>query len=168
MFRPAAYPPDRDNLPREGRRQTSLPAAPEAASGGAPEPRPPSGGVAPGVESRPMDGTVILVTRRGLGRTRPEDEPFGVEMLDKFFHTLEKLPEKPTAILFYTEGVRCVVEDSPLVLGLKLLEGMGVRLVSCQTCLKYYGLDGKVAAGGTGGMDEIVRLMGEARKVITV
>ena len=80
----------------------------------------------------------------------------------------EKLPEKPKAILFYTEGVRCVVEDSPLVLTLKLREGMGVRLVSCRTCLEHYGLTGRVAAGDTGGMDEIVRLMDEARKVVTV
>jgi len=115
-----------------------------------------------------MNGTVILVTKRSLGRTRPEDEPFGVEMLDKFFHSLEKLPEKPTAILFYTEGVRCVIEDSPFILTLRLLEGMGVRLVSCRTCIQYYGFEGKVAAGGTDGMDEIVRLMGEAQKVITV
>jgi len=115
-----------------------------------------------------MNGTVILVTHTGLGRTLPEDRPFGLEMLDKFFHTLEKLEEKPKAILFYTEGVRCVIEDSPLVLTLKLLEGMGVRLVSCRTCLEYYGLGGRVAAGGTGGMDEIVRLMDEAEKVVTV
>lgn len=115
-----------------------------------------------------MQDTVILVTRPGLGTTRPEDQGFGVEMLEKFFHTLEKKTEKPRAICFYTEGVRCVVADSPLVLSLKLLEGMGVRLISCLTCLQRYGLEDRVAVGGTGGMDEIVGLLGGAGKVVTV
>jgi hypothetical protein len=113
-----------------------------------------------------MNGTVIIVTRMGLGTTKPEDADFGVEMLDKFFHTLEKQPEKPGAICFYTEGVRCVAEGSPLVLGLKLLEGMGVRLVSCRTCVQRFGVE--VAAGGTGGMDEIVEILGRAHKVVTI
>jgi hypothetical protein len=115
-----------------------------------------------------MDDTVILVMRGGLGTTLPEDEGFGVEMLDKFFHTLEKVPQKPKAICFYTEGVRCVTEGSPFVMGLKLLEGMGVRLVACLTCLKYYGLEERLAVGGTGGMDQIVGLLAEAGKVVTV
>jgi len=115
-----------------------------------------------------MDGTVILVTRPGLGTTSPGDEQFGSEMLDKFFHTLEKQEPKPKAVCFYTEGVRCVAEGSPLLMGLRLLEGMGVRLVSCLTCLRHYGLEDKLAAGGTGGMDEIVALLASARKVVTV
>ena len=57
-----------------------------------------------------MDDTVILVTRGGLGTTRPEDEGFGVEMLEKLFHTLEKVSRKPKAICFYTEGVRCITD----------------------------------------------------------
>lgn len=115
-----------------------------------------------------MDDTVILVTRMGLGTTRPEDEPFGVEMLDKLFHTIEKQENMPRAICFYTEGVRCVAEGSPLLMGLKLLHGMGVRLVSCGTCLANYGLTDRVAVGEVGGMDAIVGLLEGAGKVITV
>ncbi|MHC4550261.1 MAG: hypothetical protein ACYTEZ_15935 [Planctomycetota bacterium] len=113
-----------------------------------------------------MKDTVILVTRMGLGTT--EDAAFGVEMLDKLFHTLEKQEAKPRAICFYTEGVRCVAEGSPLVMGLALLEGMGVMLVSCLTCLERFGLADEVAVGSTGGMDVIVGLLGEAGKVVTV
>ena len=51
-----------------------------------------------------MKKTVIVVTSQGLGTTRSEDAAFGTEMLDKFFHTLETLPEKPEAICFYTRG----------------------------------------------------------------
>lgn len=111
---------------------------------------------------------MILVTKPYLGTVMPEDAGFGAEMLDKFFHTLERNPQKPSAIAFYTEGVRCAVEGSPFVLGLKLLESLGVRIVLCKTCLQRYGLEEKVAVGRIGGMPEIVHLMSDAQKVITI
>lgn len=33
--------------------------------------------------------TVILVRQAGLGQTPPEDKQFGLEMFDRFLHTLE-------------------------------------------------------------------------------
>ncbi len=115
-----------------------------------------------------MKDTVILVTRNGLGSTRPADEDFGLLMLEKLFHTLEKEPEKPRAICFYTEGVRAVCQGSPHVLGLQLLQGMGVRILSCQTCLMRYGLMDQVAVGEIGGLTDVVRALDAAQKVITV
>ena len=115
-----------------------------------------------------MQDTVILVPRPGLGHTPPEHEDFGRRMLDKFFHTVEKQDRLPSSICFYPEGVRCVTEGSAVLLGLQLLAGMGVRIVSCGSCLEEFGLRGRVAVGEVGGMDEIVKLLGEAGKVITV
>lgn len=115
-----------------------------------------------------MRDTVILVTKPGLGTTGGTDTDFGTEMLDKFFHTLERTPERPTAICFYTEGVKAVAHGSPFELGLKLLAGLGVRLIVCESCLKYYGLEQELAVGEISGMPEIVRQMSEAAKVITV
>ena len=64
--------------------------------------------------------------------------------------------------------MKLVAEGSPLVLSLKLLEKLGIRLVACQTCLGYYGLEDKVVVGQVGGIKEIARLMAEAEKVIAV
>lgn len=114
------------------------------------------------------NNTVILVTKQGLGTTAPGDEAFGSEMLGKFFHTLESQAEKPRAICFLTEGVKAVCHDSPHLLDLQLLEGLGVHLAVCQTCLNYYGIAEKLAVGKTGGMAEIVQLMAQAQEVITV
>ncbi|NLX97674.1 MAG: hypothetical protein GXY83_16015 [Rhodopirellula sp.] len=115
-----------------------------------------------------MNNTMILVTKSGLGTVSPDDTAFGVDMLDKFFHTLERLPEKPAVICFYTEGVKCVAEGSPFVLGLKLLESLGSQVVSCLTCLNYYGIEDQLAVGQARGMPDILRLMTEANKVITI
>ena len=115
-----------------------------------------------------MQDTVILVTRPGLGSTGPADAEFGAEMLDKFFHTLERQPQKPKAICFYTEGVKAVVQGSPFEVGLRLLAGLGVRLLVCGSCVQHYGLEEKLAVGEVGGIPDIVKLMSEASKVITV
>jgi intracellular sulfur oxidation DsrE/DsrF family protein len=115
-----------------------------------------------------MQDTVILITKPTLGTTSPADAEFGTEMLDKFLHTLEKKGNRPKAICFYTEGVKAVSKGSPLEVGLRLLAGLGVQMIVCESCVKKYGLEGNLAVGEVGGMLEIVRVMSEAAKVITV
>jgi len=111
---------------------------------------------------------VVLVKQEGLGQTAASDRQFGIDMLDRFFHTLEGLPIKPQAICFYTEGVKAVCAGSTLVPGLQLLAGMGVRLVVCKSCLEYFGLIEQVAVGEVGGMNDIAKLLLEADHVVTV
>jgi hypothetical protein len=115
-----------------------------------------------------MQDTVILITKTGLGTTSAGDEAFGLDMLDLFCHTLEKLADKPTAICFYTEGVKLLAPDSPLSLTLKLLERQGIRLLACQTCLDYFQLGGDFCAGRASTMVEIVNVLSGAAKVITI
>jgi intracellular sulfur oxidation DsrE/DsrF family protein len=113
-------------------------------------------------------GTVVLVTRNGLGTVVGADEAFGVLMFDKFVHALETETEPPSAVCFYTEGVRLLCQGSPALLGLQLLEGKGVRLIACQSCLERYGLREKLAVGEVGDMKQIVGLLLSASKVLTV
>jgi len=115
-----------------------------------------------------LAGTVVLVTRLGFGTTAPGDEGFGVEMLDKFLHTLESRQDRPAAICCYTEGVRAMADDSPVLLSLTMLEASGVEIVACGSCLEYYGLTDRLAVGRLGAMTDIVELMASAPKVITI
>lgn len=115
-----------------------------------------------------MTDTIILITKTELGSTSPEDAAFGRDMLEKFLHSLESLPEKPKVICFYTEGVKLLAKGSPLELGLKLLAADGIRLVACQTCLKHYDLRDPLAVVETAGMDDIAALLTKAGKVITI
>lgn len=111
---------------------------------------------------------VILVRQGGLGQVPAEDKQFGLEMFDRFLHTLEGQPVKPQAICFYTEGVKLVCRGSSALQSLSLLYGMGVRIVTCKTCLDFFKLSDQVAIGEVGGMNDIVKLLLEADKVITV
>ena len=115
-----------------------------------------------------VTNSVVLVTRDGLGSVAPGDEAFGLTMFDKFIHTLESSPEKPRTMCFYTLGVRLLCEGSPALLGLQLLQGLGVRIVACQTCLDHYGLREQLRVGETGGMNEIVAILTAADTVITI
>jgi hypothetical protein len=111
---------------------------------------------------------VVLVRQAGLGEVRPDDLAFGMEMFDLFLHAVESHTAKLHAMCFYTAGVRLVCEGSPVLASLRLLAGMGVRMVVCGTCLGYFGLSDRVAVGEVGGMKDIVGLLMEAGHVITV
>lgn len=113
-----------------------------------------------------MAGTVMSMTKPWLGHVGGDDRSFGEEMLEKFLHVLEGAERKPAAICFYTEGVSLVCEGSPVLMSLRFLHGMGVRIVSCQSCLNRYGLAERVAVGEVGGMDTIVSLLTEAETVV--
>jgi hypothetical protein len=111
---------------------------------------------------------VVLVRQNGLGTVRTEDQDFAAAMFEKFLHTLESQPARPTAICFYTEGVRLACTGSQVLFALKLIQGMGVRLVLCSSCLDRYGLKESVEVGEVRGMNEIVPLLLSADSVITV
>ena len=115
-----------------------------------------------------MSKLVFLVTREGLGQVDPTDRTFGLEMFDRFLHALESQAVKPHAICFYTEGVKLVCNGSPALLGLRILQSQGARLVACRTCLEHFGLSDKVAVGEVGGMNDIVGLLTDADSVVTV
>jgi hypothetical protein len=111
---------------------------------------------------------VILVRQEGLGSVASMDEPFGLEMFDRFIHSLEGQAVKPQALLFYTQGVKLACEGSHAVFGLKMLAGMGIRVLICRTCLEHYGLLEKVAVGEVSNMAEISKFLMAADHVITV
>ncbi len=112
--------------------------------------------------------TAVIVRQEGLGQVGPQDGAFAVEMFDRFLHTLESQPVKPLAICFYTDGVKLTCEGSRAVPGLQLIQGMGVRLLICRTCLEHFGLMDKVAVGTVSTMTEIVKALLDADSVITV
>lgn len=111
------------------------------------------------------ESVVLLITNNGLGHA---EEALRHKMMGIFLRTLAAFPEPPEKILFYTEGVKLVIEGSPVVAELSGLERGGTELIACGTCLDYYGLKDKVVVGRVGGMADIVKAMMEAEKVLTL
>lgn len=109
--------------------------------------------------------TVILVNHDGLGSATA---PLQHQLLKTYLAMLLENGMLPEAICFYTEGVKMVVEGTPVLKELQALEERGVRLIICNTCLNYYDLAGKRAVGIVGGMADIVEAQWRADKVITL
>ncbi len=109
--------------------------------------------------------TVLQVVHDGMGDA---DELLRHKLLRIYLTLLGENKQLPAAICFYTEGVKLVVEGSPFLDLLRQLEARGVHLISCQTCLNYYGIADKVRVGIVGGMHDILELQLRAQKVITI
>ena len=112
-----------------------------------------------------MQNTVILITNNGIGKA---DEKLQQLLAGKYFELLAQNGSLPAAICFYTEGVKLVCEDSPVIAQLRGLESQGVRLIVCSTCLNYFGLTEKLHVGIVGGMGDIIEVQTKAEKVITL
>lgn len=109
--------------------------------------------------------TVLLITAEGMGRAEP---PLRVKLLNTYLTLLDEGNQLPAVICFYTDGVKLVVEGSPVLDRLASLQAKGVRLIVCSTCLSYFGLESKVRVGIVGGMPDIIEAQWRADKVITL
>ncbi len=106
--------------------------------------------------------TTLVLSRAQLG---DGDRALGQKVLGTFLRKAIALTGL-RAILFYNDGVRLVAEDSPVLAELHMLEERGVELVPCGTCLEFHGIQPQVGKVGT--MDQIVREMDRAEKVISL
>lgn len=109
--------------------------------------------------------TVILITRNGMGSGETELQH---DLLAKYLRLLMERGSLPTAMCFYTDGVRLVVEGSPFLERLSQIQDRGVRLIVCSTCLNYYGLLDEVRVGIVGSMADILEAQIQADKVIAL
>jgi intracellular sulfur oxidation DsrE/DsrF family protein len=69
-------------------------------------------------------------------------------------------------IIFINAGVKLAAEGSDLLTVLKELEGLGVEVLSCGTCLDFFKLKEKLAAGKVTNMYDIVSSLVAATNVI--
>lgn len=112
-----------------------------------------------------MKDTIIQITNNGMGKA---DEALQQKLVGKYLELIQLNDTLPNAICFYTDGVKLVVEGSPVLEQLKSLEVKGVRLIVCSTCLEYFNLIDKVQVGIVGGMTDIIEAQAQAEKVITL
>ncbi|MCS6906812.1 MAG: DsrE family protein [Anaerolineales bacterium] len=109
--------------------------------------------------------TVILITRNGMGDADPTLQQ---KLLSTYLNLLDQNNLLPGVICFYTDGVKLVVEGSPVLDVLRSLEKKGVRLITCSTCLDFFQLTDKVQVGIKGGMTDIIEAQRRASKVISI
>ena len=108
-------------------------------------------------------GTVVAV---GSDRMGEGSEELGHILIKSFIFALTQLDDLPDKILFYNGGAKLTVEGSGSLEDLKTLEEQGVEIMTCGTCLDYYGIKDKLAIGGVTNMYSIVETLQSAMSVI--
>ena len=103
----------------------------------------------------------INSAKMGVGH----DELGGV-LIKGFIFALTQMDELPSAILFYNGGATLTTEGSTSLEDLKNLEAQGVEILTCGTCLNYYGLSDKLRVGEVTNMYAIVEKLTGADLVV--
>jgi len=110
--------------------------------------------------------TSIIVNSEFFGDI-PEE--LGPKIMGNFFRKLCLENNKPDKILFYGSGVKLAAKGTSHVLdALEILFREGVDLIVCKTCVEYYDLKDKIHIGRVCSMQEVVTIMMNSDKVITV
>jgi intracellular sulfur oxidation DsrE/DsrF family protein len=87
---------------------------------------------------------VLLIGATGLGRG---DEELGATILGNFLKVLVATPRRPGTIVCWNGAVTLLAADSPVMDLFRQLEGVGIKVIACKTCVEKFGLQGKLEAG---------------------
>ena len=107
--------------------------------------------------------TVIAIASECMGNG---DDQLGATLMKGFIYAVSQQEELPSAMLFYNSGAKLTAEGAVTVEDLKNLEAQGVEILTCGTCLNFYGLTEKLAVGGVTNMYTIVEKLAGAAKII--
>ena len=108
-------------------------------------------------------GMVVVLSANVMGTG---DAKLGTSLMKAFVFALTKQDQLPDTILCYNTGAYLTCEGADTLEDLKLLESEGVTVLTCGTCLDFYGLKEKLAVGGVTNMYDIVERMENAAQII--
>ena len=107
--------------------------------------------------------TVVAIASDHMGHGHEE---LGKILMKSFIFALTQLDDLPQTILFYNGGATLTTEGSQSLEDLKTLEAQGVEILTCGTCLDFYGLKDKLAVGQVSNMYTIVEKLNNADNII--
>ena len=108
-------------------------------------------------------GMLVVLSGNVMGTG---DSKLGTSLMKAFVFALTKQDQLPDTILCYNSGAYLTCEGADTLEDLKLLESEGVTILTCGTCLDFYGLKEKLGVGGVTNMYDIVERMESAAQII--
>lgn len=108
-------------------------------------------------------GLLVVLSANVMGSGDPK---LGTSLMKAFVFALTKQDQLPETILCYNTGAYLTCEGADTLEDLKLLEAEGVTILTCGTCLDFYGLKEKLAVGGVTNMYDIVERMESASAIV--
>ena len=107
--------------------------------------------------------TVVVIASDKMG---DGEEELGKILMKGYIYALTQLETLPKTILFYNKGAYITCEGSASLEDLKSLEAQGVEILTCGTCLNFYGITEKLQVGTVTNMYVIAETMAKADKVV--
>lgn len=107
--------------------------------------------------------TVVVV---GTGTMGNGNEELGKNLLKAFIFAITKQDVLPDTMLFYNGGAYLTCEGSQSLEDLTALAEAGVTILTCGTCLNFYGLTDKLKVGSITNMYDIVETQNKADLII--
>jgi selenium metabolism protein YedF len=106
---------------------------------------------------------VFVIASDTMGRGNDE---LGTLLMKAFIHTVTELETMPDVMIFYNTGVKLAVLGSEVIDDLKMLNNKGVQILVCGTCLNYFNLKDKLAAGIVSNMYDIAGTLSRAGRIV--
>ena len=106
---------------------------------------------------------VVVISSNQMGSGQEE---LGKSLLKGFIYALSQQDTLPSTILFYNSGAYITSEESASIEDLKSLEAQGVEILTCGTCLNFYGLTDKLQVGEVTNMYVIAEKMTQADLIV--
>ena len=119
-------------------------------------------GFSAGTDAEAKKNTVFIDSET-LGRG---DDRLGAILMKAFILTLKELNPLPWRVIFINGGVKLASAGSELLPYLQELENLGVEILSCGTCLDFFGLKESLKAGRVSNMFEIVTSLAASASVL--
>lgn len=130
---------------------------------GAPTPEAPEEETVCLVPASGKRNTLVVVSSAQMGEG---SEELGRALMKSFFYALTQLDELPSTLLFYNGGAAMTCEGSPALEDIKSLEAQGVEVLTCGTCLNFYGLTDQLQVGEVTNMYTIAEKLAGADHII--
>lgn len=108
-------------------------------------------------------GMLVVLSANVMGTG---EEKLGKSLMKAFVFALTKQDILPEIILCYNSGAYLTCEGSDSLEDFKALEAEGVNILTCGTCLDFYGIKDKLAVGTVTNMYDIVEKMEQARTIL--
>ncbi|MEW6448433.1 MAG: sulfurtransferase-like selenium metabolism protein YedF [Bacillota bacterium] len=112
--------------------------------------------VAPLAAACPAAVQTLVIQSQTIGR---DDEELGRRLMKNLIETLAVNESRPRTVILMNAGVKFACEGSEVLEALRDLEGKGVRILACGTCLNHFDLNRALRVGQPTNAYEVLNLL---------
>jgi len=115
-------------------------------------------------ENREKKLTVVI----GSDAMGSGSDELGKILIKGFLYSLTELPNPPKHVIFFNSGAYLTSDGANTIDDLRKLEEKGTEIVTCGTCINYYGLQEKPAVGKIVNMYEITERLTASDNAVNI